>query len=90
MLRSRGGIWLAFTPFFIALTLVVLLMLHPFTGIGPNSNIFAGSALIAIVLGLMVGLVSLFLAKTIRVWWRLLMGVLYLPTAVLSLLLAGF
>ena len=86
----RGRIWLAFTPFLIALTLLVLLMLYPFTGIGPNSNIFAGSALIAIILGLVVGAISLFVAKTIRVWWRLLIGVLYLPTAVFSLLLAGF
>jgi hypothetical protein len=57
---------------------------------GPNSNIFALCALAAIVLGLVVGVISLFAEKTTRVWWRLLIGVLYLPTAVCSLLLAGF
>lgn len=90
MFFSRGNIWLAFTPFFVALALAVLLMLSSFTGIGPASNIFALCALAAIVLGLVIGVISLFLVKAVRVWWRLLVGVLYLPTAVFSLLLAGF
>lgn len=90
MFLSRGSIWLAFTPFLVAVALVVLMMLYPFTGIGPASNIFAICALAAIVFGLVIGVISLFLAKTIRVWWRLLIGVLYLPTAVFSLLLAGY
>lgn len=90
MLLSRGSTWPAFTPFLVALALVVLLVLYPFTGIGPNSNTFALCALAAIVLGLVAGVIFLFLAKTIGVWWRLVIGVLYLPTAVFSLLLAGF
>lgn len=90
MFLSRNSTWLAFVPFFVALVLVVLLLLSPLTGIGPASNIYAFRALAAIVLGLVVGVISLFLEKTIRVWWRLLIGVLYLPTAVFSLLMAGF
>lgn len=90
MFISRASIRLAFAPFFVAVALVVLMVLYPFTGIGPASNVFALCALAFIVLGLVVGIISLFLAKTVRVWWRLLIGVLYLPVAVFSLLLAGF
>lgn len=87
---SRGGNWLVFAPFLVAAVLIALLLLFPFTGIGPSNNTFAVVALAAIGLGLVFGVVSLFLAWTIGVWWRVLIGVLYLPTAVLSLLLAGF
>lgn len=90
MFISRGSTPLAFTPFLVAVALVVLMVLYPFTGIGPASNVFALCALASIVVSLVVGIIALFLAKTIRVWWRLLIGVLYLPTAVFSLLLAGF
>lgn len=88
--RAGSKVWPAFLPFFVALGLVVMLMLYRFTGIGPNSNIYALCALAAIVLGLVVGVVALLLEKTILVRWRLLIGLLYLPTAVCSLLLAGF
>ena len=74
MFLSKNRIWLAFTPFVVALALVLVLMLYPFTGIGPTSNIYALCALAAIVLGLVVGIISLFREKTIRVWWRLLMA----------------
>ena len=90
MFFPKGSIWLGFMPFFVAIALVVLMMLYPFTGIGPASNIFALCALTAIILGLVVGVISLLLAKTIRVWWRLLIAALYLPTSVFSLLLAGY
>lgn len=79
-----------FAPFFVAIALVVLSALYPLTGIGPASNTFALSAFVAIAAGLLVGLVSLFLAKPIWVWWRVLAGVLYVPTAIFSLLVAGF
>lgn len=87
---SRGANWLVFAPFLVAAVLVSLWLLFPFTGIGPNGNTFAAFALAAIGVSFAVGVVSLFLARKIGVWWRLLMGVLYLPTAVFSLLLAGF
>lgn len=90
MFHSRGSSWPVFTPFFVAIALVASMVLYPFTGIGPASNIFALCALVAIVIGLVVGVVSLRLAKTILVWWRSLIGVLYFPTVVFSLLLAGF
>jgi len=86
----RGGNWLVFAPFLVAAVLVALLVLFPFTGIGPSNNTLAAFALGAIGLGFVVGVLSLFLARTIGVWWRVLIGVLYLPTAVFSLLLADF
>jgi len=46
--------------------------------------------LVAIVVGLVVGVVSLLITQSLQIWWRLLIGVLYLPTVVFSLLLAGF
>ena len=64
--------------------------LYPFTGIGPANNTFALCALAAIVVGLVLGVIALFLAKRMGVWLRLLIAVLYLPTALFSLLLAGF
>lgn len=79
-----------FAPFLVAAVLVSLWLLFPFTGIGPNSNTFAAFALAAIGVSLAVGVVSLLLARQIGVWWRVLIGVLYLPTAAFSLLLAGF
>ena len=86
----RSGSGLVFTPFFVAVALVIAMLLFPLTGIGPASNTFALSALAAIAAGLVTGIVFLFLAKTIGVGWRVLIGVLYFPTAVFSLLLSGF
>lgn len=79
-----------FAPFFVAVALVVSATLYPFTGVGPSNKIFALCALAAIVLGIAIGVVALCRAKIIRVWWRLLIGLLYLPTALFSLLLAGY
>jgi len=79
MFHSRGSSWPVFTPFFVAIALVTSMVLYPFTGIGPASNIFALCALVAIVIGLVVGVVSLPLAKTILVWWRLLTDVTQPP-----------
>ncbi|MBY0409068.1 MAG: hypothetical protein K2Q97_02830 [Burkholderiaceae bacterium] len=79
-----------FAPFFVAMALLASIIIYPFTGIGPANNIFALCALVAIIIGLVVGVICLFLEKTILVWWRLLIGVLYLPTVIFSILLAGF
>lgn len=77
-------------PFMVALALLVLMALYPFTGIGPANGTFALSALAAIAVGLVFGVIALLLAKGLAIWSRLLIGVLYLPTVVFSLLLAGF
>ncbi len=74
----------------VALALIALMALHPFTGIGPDNNTFALCALAAIVVGWVSGVLALFLAKRMAVWSRLVIAVLYLPTVLFSLLLAGF
>lgn len=88
-LKNQGKNWLVFAPFIIPVVLVVLLALSPLTGIGPANNVYTIFALAIVGIGLVTGVVSLFLAKTIGLWWRVLIGALYLPTAGLSLLLAG-
>lgn len=86
----RSGIWLVFTPFMVALVLLALMALYPFSGIGPANNTFALCALAAIVVGLVLGVIALFSAKRLKAWLRLVVAVLYLPTVLFSLLLAGF
>ena len=83
--------WLALGPFFVAAILVVLMLFHPLLGIiGPASNTFFVVALVAIFLGLIVGTISLFMAHSTKVWVRVLLGILYVPTVAFSLLLSGF
>lgn len=79
-----------FIPFMVALALVTLMGLYPFTGIGPANNSFALGALVTVLLGWVVGVIALCRAKRVALRWRLVLGVLYLPTVVFSLLLAGF
>ncbi|WP_426115806.1 hypothetical protein [Massilia sp. PWRC2] len=90
MVRLQRLYWLAYAPFVVTLALAVLGLLSPLTGIGPASNVFALSALAAIALGLAVGIGALFLPQGARLGWRLLIGVMYGPTALMSLLMAGF
>jgi len=87
---SKGNVWLIFAPFLVAVVIVTLSVLHPLTNFGPSSNTFAALALVAIATSFVFGIATLFLAKTIGVWWRVLIGVLYLPISVFSLLQAGF
>lgn len=87
---EKLGKKLVFTPFAVALALVVLMLLHPLTGIGPTSNTFALCALAAIISGLGIGIIFLWLTQSIGIGLRLLIGALYLPAAIFSLLLAGF
>lgn len=90
MVRPTTASAFIYAPFLVAATLFVLLILSRSTGFGPSSNIYAVSAFAAIVVGLMVGVTSLVQAKAIRVRWRLLICLLYFPTAIFSLLVAGF
>lgn len=86
----RAGSWPVFMPFTVALALLALLALYPFTGIGPANNSFALGTLVAVVLGWVVGVVALFRARHIALGWRWSIGLLYLPAVLFSLLLAGF
>ena len=77
-------------PFLVAVGLLVSVAISPLTGIGPSNNTFFGFAALAIISGLAVGSVSLCLARSITALWRVIVGVLYVPTALFSALLAGF
>jgi hypothetical protein len=81
---------LIFAPFFVTTALVLLALFSSQTGVGPGSNVFAYLALLAIALGLLIGGTAACLAKSIWVWWRVLAGLLYIPTTIFSLLAAGF
>jgi hypothetical protein len=88
MLFNRSGS--RFTPFLIAIALFFAIILSPYTGIGPESNAFAICALVSIVIGLVAGATSLYRDKATRIRWRILIALLYFPTVVFSLLVAGF
>lgn len=90
MVRLQRLRSLTYTPFLVALALAVLGLLSPVTGIGPSNKVFALSALATIALGLALGIGALLLPQGARLRWRLLIGVIYVPTAVMSLLMAGF
>lgn len=79
-----------FVPFFVATAIVVLGFFLSQTGISPDNHEFACLALAAISAGLLLGGIAVFLAKSIWVWWRVLAGVLYVPTTIFSLVAAGF
>jgi len=64
--------------------------LHPFRNVGPSNNTFAALALVAIATSFVLAIAVLFSAKTIGVWRRILIGLVYLPISVFSLLVAGF
>ena len=77
-------------PFMVTITIVIFKLSSPLVGANPASNTFATLALFAIVSSLLTGVISLFLAKTIWLWWRVFAGILYFPTTIYSLLAAGF
>jgi hypothetical protein len=87
---TKGTGWLLSAPFFVAVVLVAAAVLHPLTGVGPNNSTFAVLALTTIAAGLAIGVTTLFFSRAVGVGWRVLIGILYVPTVVFSLLLAGF
>jgi hypothetical protein len=89
MTFARDASVLIFSPFVVALTLIVAMVLSRWTGFGPSSNTYASAGVAAIAVGLIVGVISLFLAKSIRVRWRLLIALLYVPVTMFSLVMAG-
>lgn len=80
----------AAAPFIVAGCLVLLMLLAPVTGmIGPSSNTFFIAGAAAVIAGVVLGVASLLMMRQGRKWVRLLMGLMYLPTVLFSLLLAG-
>jgi hypothetical protein len=81
--------FMMFVPFLVALILIIFGMTSSVTSIAPASNGFATTAVVAIALGLLFGIASLFLAKTVGIGWRVLVAILYVPTVIFSMLAAG-
>lgn len=77
-------------PFLVAAGLVLALAVSSLTGVGPSNNTFSLAAALAIVIGQVVGMTSLFRVRSIPLSLRVSVGLLYAPTAVFSALLAGF
>lgn len=77
-------------PFLVAAGLVLALAVSSLTGVGPSNNAFFLTAALAIVIGLVVGITSLFQVRSVPLSLRVLVGLLYAPTALFSALLAGF
>ncbi len=87
-LTRRPVAWL--TPFFVAAALLLYLLILGNTRFGPSNNVFFVFAALSIVIGLALGVVGLFRAHTVPWSVRILAGLLYVPAALASALLAGF
>ena len=79
-----------FAPFFAPIVIAILAISSSLMGFNSGDNRIALSALLINALGLLVGVISLFLVKSLQIWWRLLLGLLYVPSTVFSLLISGF
>ncbi len=79
-----------FAPFWVAFSIVVWGLALGNTRFGPSHNTAALLAGLAIVVGLVVGVAGLLTAHAIPRLLRILLGLLYLPTALVSALMAGF
>ncbi|NOT83488.1 MAG: hypothetical protein HOP02_01640 [Methylococcaceae bacterium] len=90
MLKSSS--WLIFTPFFVPIAFITFIVLFSiaYTGFPLSNNTYALCAFWLTIIGFLVGVVALFLAQSISVWWRLLIGLLYVPATLFSMIAAGF
>jgi hypothetical protein len=77
-------------PFLIAAGLMLWVAISPIRGFGPSNNDFFVFATLVIVIGLLVGISSLFFTRSVAVWARVLVGLLYAPTVLFSALIVGF
>lgn len=80
---------LMFAPFAVAAALAGAGLLSPFTGVGPAHNSYVVSALVAIGIGLLLGLMALVVSQSMPLRWRILLGLFYVPTLIFSLIMAG-
>lgn len=87
MLVLKGWTWLIFTPFCVPVILVAVVLIF---SIDLANNTYPLYAMFTIVVGFLVGVTALFLANSLSIWWRLLIGLLYLPAVLFSMIAAGF
>jgi hypothetical protein len=91
-IRWKIAYWLIFSPYLICFLLAIPPALSAYVILIPESSMhtYPVAAFILILIGFSVGLVSLFLSNKLFFWWRILLGISYIPTTLISLLLAGF
>lgn len=83
---------LMFSPFIVLLVIVVtVLILRSFSiPLQQHGNTIALIGLATVLSGVIIGLVSLLITSSIKIRWRMLLLVLYVPTVMFSLILSGF
>lgn len=90
--KSFHGIsWLIFSPLFALISIIcfgfaTMLIL----GAMPLNDVTGLICLSTIAIGLVAGLISLIIEDNLRLGWKLLIAIAYIPTILVSLLLSGF
>jgi hypothetical protein len=79
-----------FAPFVVAFAIFVWGLIFGNTKFGAGNNIVFLLAALSIVVGLVVGAVGLLRAHAVPRLLRIVLGLLYAPTALVSGLMAGF
>lgn len=88
---KKDEIWLVFAPFIVLLILVLsVIVLQRVENLQIPSNTIALTGLILIILGVVTGFISLLKSSSIKIGWRILIFVLYFPTVLFSLVIAGW
>lgn len=79
----------AAAPFLVGACLLAAMLLSPWTGMrGPSSNTYFLIAVTATAIGFIAGVTGLLRIQG-RVWIRVLVGLMYIPTVLVSLLSSG-
>lgn len=77
-------------PFLVAAGLFASMLLAPWTGMtGPSSNTYFLLGVAATGIGIIAGVAGLLRMRRSQAWVRVLVGLLYVPTILISLLLSG-
>ena len=88
---SHGISWQIFSPMFALILIVVFgFSTMKIFGAMPLNNVTGLICLSIIAIGLVAGLTSLIIEDNLRLGWKLLIAIAYIPIVVISLLLSGF
>lgn len=88
---SHGISWLIFSPMFSLILIVVFgFSAMKFFGGMPLNDLTGLICLSIIAIGLVTGLITLIVEDNIRLGWKLLIAIAYIPTVMISLFLSGF
>ena len=78
-------------PFFVLMALFLMPLLFSYLGVNLiQHNSYVVLALSLIVLGLVLGIFALTVRQSVHFFWKLLIGLLYIPSTLFSLLVSGF